>query len=103
DQANLVRALDTTSGMETVVAGTGVVGSTGDGGQGTAAKIAKPTGLAVNSSGDLYIATTSFNVGSDNRIRKVTTGGVITTVAGGGYPPGRGGGATHHAPTAPEG
>ena len=51
----------------------------GDGGMATAARLNLPTGVAVDGSGNLYIAD-SF----DNRIRKVDAAGVITTVAGSG-------------------
>jgi sugar lactone lactonase YvrE len=85
DTTNLVRALDLASGTESVVAGSGVAGSTGDGGQATAAEIQAPTGLALDSGGNLYIATTGYPANDpNNRIRKVTPGGVISTVAGGG-------------------
>jgi trimeric autotransporter adhesin len=85
DQANLVRALDTTTGQESVYAGTGAAGSNGDGGPATAAQITNPTALAVDSSGNLFISTTNFSASADNRIRKVDhTTHVITTVAGGG-------------------
>ena len=81
----VVRALDTTTGIETVVAGTGTAGSTGDGGQAKAANISYPTALAVDPSGNLYISTVGFSANDPNsRIRKVTPAGVITTIAGGG-------------------
>lgn len=59
-------------------AGTGLKGSSGDGGLATAASFNNPTGLAVDSSGNLYIADTN-----NHRIRKVV-GSIITTIAGNG-------------------
>ena len=61
------------------MAGNGTSGSTGDGGQATAAELRYPDGLALDSSGDLLI--TDFN---SNRIRKVNGTGVISTLAGNG-------------------
>ena len=60
-------------------AGTGTVSFSGDGGPATAAALEFPAGVAVDASGNIYIADT-FN----NRIRKVSVGGIITTVAGNG-------------------
>ena len=71
----------TPAGTITTVAGTGTSGFSGEGGQATSASLFNPTGLAVDSSGNLYIADTN-----NNRIRKVNTAGVITTVAGNGLP-----------------
>src|SRR5579864_4368433 len=59
------------------VAGNGTAGFSGDGGQATSAEINSPYMPAVDSAGNLYIA--DFN---NNRIRKVTPGGVISTFAG---------------------
>ena len=73
-----IRKVDTT-GVITTVAGTGVRGFDGDGGQAAAARLANPSGVALDGSGNLYIA----DDGND-RIRKVDTTGVITTVAGDG-------------------
>ena len=73
-----IRKVDS-AGVITTVAGTGTGGYSGDGGQATAAQINNPEGMAVDSSGNLYIADTT-----NNRIRKVDTSGVITTVAGNG-------------------
>jgi sugar lactone lactonase YvrE len=59
------------------VAGSAVAGFYGDGGPATAAQIALPDGVAVDSQGNIYIADTA-----NHRIRKVTTEGIIQTIAG---------------------
>ena len=69
----------TPGGTITTVAGNGVQGYSGDGGPATSADLNYPNGVAVDGSGNLYIADTN-NV----RVRKVTAGGIITTVAGNG-------------------
>ncbi len=56
--------------------GTGSGGFSGDGGMATAAQLNNPQGIAVNNSGDVYIADEL-----NNRIRKVHSG-IISTVAG---------------------
>jgi uncharacterized protein (TIGR03437 family) len=65
-------------GNITTVAGTaGTPGFTGDGAAATSAELNSPEGIAVDSSGNLYIADTA-----NHCIRKVSTTGTITTVAG---------------------
>jgi len=76
------------NGVITTVAGNGTQGLSGDGGPATNAQLGSPTGVAVDSAGNLYIADTA-----DERIRKVSNG-VITTVAGGGASLGDNGPAT---------
>ncbi len=71
---NVVRKV--VNGVITTVAGTEAPGYTGDNGPATSATLHAPWGLAVDSSGNLYIADAGNNV-----IRKVS-GGVITTIAG---------------------
>src|SRR5262245_39549992 len=67
------------SGALTLVAGNGSLGFAGDGGPAIAASLGNPQGIALDASGNLYIADT------DNaRIRKVTPAGVISTIAGNG-------------------
>ena len=61
------------------VAGNGTYGYTGDGASATAAQLSIPYGVAVDASGNIYIADTYNNV-----IRKITTAGVISTIAGNG-------------------
>jgi len=64
------------SGDTVSVAGTGEPGFTGDGGPATSAEIQQVTGLAVDASGNVYIAS------QDCRVRKVTADGLIHTFAG---------------------
>jgi len=73
-----IRKVDT-SGIITTVAGDGTEGYSGDGGPAVQAKLHDPCGVAVDGSGNIYIADTN------NRcIRKVDTSGIITIVAGDG-------------------
>lgn len=64
-------------GTITTVAGTGIAGYAGDGGPAVAAGIAFPTGVALDSTGNLYIADNGNSV-----VRRVTSSGLITTIAG---------------------
>lgn len=73
---NVVR--EVSSGIIMTVAGNGQPGFSGDSGPATAATVGSPSGLAVDSSGSLYISDGSA------RIRKVYTTGLITTIAGNG-------------------
>ncbi|MEJ5370332.1 MAG: hypothetical protein WHT08_18640, partial [Bryobacteraceae bacterium] len=69
----------TPSGTITTVAGNGNAGFSGDDSTATAAQLYFPNGVAVDSSGNLYIGDSR-----NYRIRKVTPSGTITTVAGNG-------------------
>ena len=73
-----VRKVDNQGNISTL-AGTGVYGSSGDGGPATSAQLSDLTGVAVDAAGNVYIADYG-----NNRIRKVDTKGIITTVAGNG-------------------
>ncbi|WP_206105479.1 InlB B-repeat-containing protein [Paenibacillus thalictri] len=79
-QNNRIRKVDVTGTISTV-AGAGGAGYSGDGGIATAAQLNVPNGVAVDSSGNLYIAD-SRNL----RIRRVDSSGTISTVAGTGAP-----------------
>jgi trimeric autotransporter adhesin len=88
------------TGVITTLAGTGTSNGNGDGALATAAGVASPSGVAVDGTGNVYIADTS-----NDRIRKVTVAtGIITTVAGttGGFF-GDGGAATSARISNPEG
>jgi sugar lactone lactonase YvrE len=80
-QTHRVRMVAAGTGIITTIAGIGTSGFSGDGGPATGAQLASPTGVAVDASGNLFIAEGS-------RIRKVAAGtGIIATVAGGGREP----------------
>jgi hypothetical protein len=77
---NRIRLVDAVSGTITTVAGNGTAGFGGDGGLATSASLDVPFGVAVDGSGNLFIA----DIGNQ-RIRRVDkTTGKITTVAGNG-------------------
>ena len=84
----VVRKVTVSSGNIETVAGDGSNDFYGDGGAATDAALDGPRGLAVDGSGNIYIAD-SYN----NRIRRVDTSGNIATFAGGGSAQGDGGSA----------
>lgn len=90
---NMIRKI-TSAGVVTTLAGqttSGFLDSTG-----TAAKFNAPQGVTVDGSGNVYVADTN-----NNRIRKITSGGVVTTLAGtatAGSTDGTGTGATFNSP-----
>jgi len=80
------RVRKVTNGLINTVAGTGQPGFSGDTGIATGAQLAFPNGLAVDASGNLFIADHD-----NNRIRRVDSQGNINTVAGAGDFTGDGG------------
>ncbi|HST25025.1 MAG TPA: PKD domain-containing protein [Gaiellaceae bacterium] len=89
------------SGTDTIttIAGNGLGGFSGDGGQATSAQLKHPWGVVVDAQGSVYVGDKE-----NNRVRKVS-GGIITTVAGTGTPgySGDGGQATSAQLHSPEG
>jgi sugar lactone lactonase YvrE len=73
---NRIRKI-TSAGVVSTFAGTGVPGFAD--GNGAVAMFEKPTGLAIDSGGNLYVADES-----NHRIRKITSLGVVSTFAGSG-------------------
>jgi hypothetical protein len=69
------------TGLIRTIAGNGKQGFSGDGGPALQARLSGPDGLAVDPSGNLFIADYD-----NNRVRMVSPDGTITTVAGGGNP-----------------
>ncbi len=70
-------------GTISTVAGNGIAGFSGDGGAALNAELNTPSGVSLDSAGNIYIADT-YN----DRIRRVSSAGVITTIAGSGSTPG---------------
>ena len=77
-----IRKVDS-AGIVTTIAGSGTEGYGGDGGPAVRAQLSHPQGVALDGSGNLYIAD-AWN----HRIRKVDSAGIVTTIAGGGTPGG---------------
>ncbi|HRG48615.1 MAG TPA: NHL repeat-containing protein, partial [Leptospiraceae bacterium] len=74
---NKIRKI-TSGGVVTTFAGSGTQGSTDA--TGTAATFYCPAGLAVDSLGNVFVSDQG-----NNKIRKITSGGVVTTLVGSGF------------------
>jgi hypothetical protein len=77
-----IRKVTVSTGIITTIAGSASTTTTsvGDGDSATAGRLYNPTGLVLDSAGNIYIADWS-----SNRVRKVTVStGIITTIAGNG-------------------
>jgi len=74
---NRVRKVATGTGIITTVAGNGTAGLAGDTNLATSAALDHPFGLAIDASGNLFIADTR-----NQRIRLVDTKGIISSVVG---------------------
>ncbi|HXD92707.1 MAG TPA: T9SS type A sorting domain-containing protein [Bacteroidia bacterium] len=79
DAGNLRIRVVNTLGIISTIAGNGVQGYSGDGGQATAAKLNYTQGITFDAANNLYIAEYG-----NYCVRKVNTMGVITTIAGNG-------------------
>lgn len=75
---NRIRKVDV-SGIITTIAGNGSRGYSGDGGAAMVAELNSPTGVAVDQSGNIYVADIS-----NSCVRMVNNNGIITTIAGNG-------------------
>ncbi len=86
----------TSAGDVTTLAGTSLITGSGNG-TGTDASFNAPTGVAVDSAGNVYVADTG-----NHTIRKITSAGEVTTLAGtagdGGYVDGTGTAASFNNP-----
>jgi hypothetical protein len=97
DQGNCTIRKITPEGVVTTLAGTPLVAGSADG-TGAAARFAHPIGVAVDGTGNVYVADTE-----NATIRKITADGVVTTLAGtagvAGSADGTGAVARFHFPT----
>jgi NHL repeat len=80
DTANNRVRLVNANGVIFTIAGDGNCGFSGDGGPSTSAELCNPTGVGLDSTGNVYIAD-EVNL----RVRRIS-GGTITTLAGSGLP-----------------
>jgi DNA-binding beta-propeller fold protein YncE len=79
---DVVLRIDAQTSVVSLFAGTGERGFRGDSGPATSAQLANPSGLAIDSNADVFIAEYV-----NNRIRRVDSKtGIVTTVAGNGLP-----------------
>ena len=96
-ESSTARVRKISSGILSTIAGNGNFGYAGDGGQAISATLNLGTGglsgLAVDSSGNVYFSDSSNNV-----IRKINTAGLISTYAGNGTGAGFGGFAGDNGP-----
>jgi uncharacterized protein (TIGR03437 family) len=76
---NRIRKVISSTGIITTVAGNGTAAYSGDGGTAINASLNSPAGIALDNSGNLYVADQG-----NNRIRMVSSAGTITTIAGNG-------------------
>jgi sugar lactone lactonase YvrE len=75
---HVIREVAKATGIITTIAGTGTEGFSGDNGPATSAQLDTPTGVAVDATGNIYIADSH-----NQRIREVAKAtGIITTIAG---------------------
>ncbi len=80
DDANQsIRKVDGSGIITTIAGGNGATGFSGDGGAATLAQLSYPDGLAIDDTGNIYIADKN-----NQRIRKIDVNGIITTIAGNG-------------------
>jgi sugar lactone lactonase YvrE len=79
DQANNRIRKVNTSGIISTIAGNGIGGFSGDGGPANSAQLTNPWGIAIDGSGNLYIADFT-----GSRVRMVNSVGIISTIAGNG-------------------
>ena len=81
-RTHLVRRIDHISGLIRTVAGSGIQGFGGDGGPAIAAALDTPSGIALDTIGNLYLADAH-----NHRVRRVDAStGLIASVAGTGQP-----------------
>jgi sugar lactone lactonase YvrE len=78
DWSGFIRKIWVSEGATSIIAGTGILGYSGDGGQATNAMFGKAINMSLDAAGNIYFAD-----GDNNRIRRIDISTrIITTVAG---------------------
>jgi NHL repeat len=78
DWSGFIRKIWVRDGAISIIAGTGILGYSGDGGQATNAMFGRAISIALDAAGNIYFAD-----GDNNRIRRIDVSTrIITTVAG---------------------
>ncbi len=72
-----VRRIDAATGIINTIAGTGTAGYTGDGGAATLSDLSAPTGVGVDSQGQVYIISGTAATGAAQVIRKLGPNGAL--------------------------
>jgi len=72
-----VRRIDNTTGIITTIAGTGAAGYNGDGGAATLSALSSPTGVSVDSQGQVYIISGAAATGTAQVVRKLGPNGAL--------------------------
>jgi sugar lactone lactonase YvrE len=72
-----VRRINTSGILNTIAGGNNIGAFSGDGGPAISAQFNNPSGIAVDASGNIYVADYS-----NNRIRMINSVGTVTTIAG---------------------
>jgi hypothetical protein len=72
-----VRRIDFSTGIIHTIAGNGTTGYAGDSGPATAAELSSPSGLAVDSQGQVYILSNAPSAGPTQVLRKVGKSGML--------------------------
>ena len=78
DYYGWIREVNAKTGLISTIAGNGMNGYSGDGGPATSAVFYNPTSVAVDPSGNVFVAD------SNNGAVRMITNGIITTIAGNG-------------------
>ncbi len=72
-----VRRIDNATGIINTIAGTGTAGYSGDGGAATSATLSAPTGVGVDSQGQVYILSNAPTAGPTQVLRKIGPNGYL--------------------------
>jgi hypothetical protein len=72
-----VRRIDNATGIITTIAGNGTKGNGGDNGPSTGAALNNPTGVTVDSQGQVYVLSNSATTGTAQSVRKVGVVGAL--------------------------